>query len=230
MAGSEKTGYENSSDRLLENAWYILTPGEEMPIEKVSAFSEFIRSLGALPLILTNEEHDFITAAISHVPHVISASLVNTVHELDSDKGYMRMIAQMWQEICLANSDNICRVLENFIRKLTDFRFAIRNEDKDRLLKYFTECKEYRESFTDEANGLYRKFYRLYMDITDEAGAIAKIAAILADEKISLKNIGIVNNRAFEKGVLRVEFYSEETLTQAMKVLEAKKYKVYRDW
>ena len=121
-------------------------------------------------------------------------------------------------------------MLENFIRKLTDFRFAIRNEDKDRLLKYFTECKEYRESFTDEANGLYRKFYRLYMDITDEAGAIAKIAAILADEKISLKNIGIVNNRAFEKGVLRVEFYSEETLVQALKVLEAKKYKVYRDW
>jgi prephenate dehydrogenase len=136
----------------------------------------------------------------------------------------------MWQEICLANSDNICRVLENFIRKLTDFRFAIRNEDKDKLLKYFTECKAYRESFTDEANGLYRKFYRLYVDINDEAGAIAKIAAILADEKISLKNIGIVNNRAFEKGVLRVEFYSEEALTHAMKVLETKKYKVYRDW
>ncbi len=245
MAGSEKTGFEHSSDHLLENAWYILTPGGDVPIERVSAFSEFIRSLGSMPLILTDTEHDYITAAVSHVPHVISASLVNTVHELDSEKGYMRTIAaggfkditrisssspQMWQEICLANSESICTVLECFTRKLTDFRFAIRNGDKDKLLRYFTECKTYRESFSDEAGGFFEKKYRLYMDIADEPGAIARIAGILADEQISIKDIGIVNNRAFERGVLRVEFYGEVPLVQAIEVLETKQYKVYRDW
>ncbi|MDO5701746.1 MAG: prephenate dehydrogenase/arogenate dehydrogenase family protein [Lachnospiraceae bacterium] len=245
MAGSEKIGYMNSSDSLFENAWYILTPGEEVPIETVSAFSEFIRSLGALPLILSDEEHDYITAAISHVPHVISASLVNAVHELDSEKGYMRAIAaggfkdltrisssspQIWQEICLANSENICTVLETFIRKLVDFRFAIRNEDSNKLLKYFTDSRNFRESFTDEAVGPFKKYYRLYVDVKDEAGAIAGIAAVLADEKISMRNIGIINNRDFEKGVLKIEFYDEETLLRAEKALDARKYRVYRDW
>ncbi len=244
MAGSEKVGYSHSTDRLLENAWYILTPGGNVPIERVSAFSEFIRSLGALPLILTADEHDFITAAISHVPHVVSASLVNMVHELDGREEYMRTIAaggfkditrisssspQMWQEICLANSENICTVLEAFIRKLTDFRFAIRNGNKEKLMQYFSECKNYRDSFSDDVSGPIRKEYRLYLDISDEVGAIAEIASLLAGARISIRNIGIVHNRAFEQGVLRVEFYDGKSQTRAAEVLTSKAYRIYED-
>ncbi len=242
MAGSEKTGYKYASDRLIENAWYILTPGGEVPIDKVSAFSEFVRSLGALPLLLTYEEHDYITAAVSHVPHVVSAALVNMVHDLDGREEYMRTIAaggfkditrisssspQMWEEICLANADKICTVLESFTRKLTDFRFAIRNGNREKLRLYFTRSRDYRDSFSDEAKGPIRRDFRLYMDITDEAGAIAEVASVLADEHISLKNIGIVHNRDFDKGVLRVEFYEDETLKRAVNVLKQKDYRVY---
>ena len=231
MAGSEKTGYKYASDRLIENAWYIL-----------SAFSEFVRSLGALPLLLTYEEHDYITAAVSHVPHVVSASLVSMVHDLDGREEYMRTIAaggfkditrisssspQMWEEICLANADKICTVLESFTRKLTDFRFAIRNGNREKLRLYFTRSRDYRDSFSDEAKGPIRRDFRLYMDITDEAGAIAEVASVLADEHISLKNIGIVHNRDFDKGVLRVEFYEDETLKRAVNVLKQKDYRVY---
>ena len=45
------------------------------------------------------------------------------------------------------------------------------------------------------------------MDIIDETGAIASIAALLAGNHISIKNIGIIHNREFEEGVLRIEFY-----------------------
>ena len=244
MAGSEKTGYENATDRMIENAWYILTPGEDVAIERLSAFSEFIASLGALPLIINPDEHDFVTAAISHVPHVVSASLVNMVKDLDGPEEYMRTIAaggfkditrisssspQMWEEICLSNSENICIVLDRFIRKLTDFRFAIRNENSERLLKYFTECRDYRETFSDEAPGPIKRSWRLYMDIIDEAGAIAEVATVLAEANISIKNIGIVHNRTFEKGVLRVEFYDEAACTSAIDVLRNNHYRVYED-
>lgn len=244
MAGSERTGYASSTDRLLENAWYILTPAENVAIERISAFSEFIASLGALPLIISPDEHDYVTAAISHVPHIVSASLVNMVKELDGPEEYMRTIAaggfkditrisssspQMWQEICLANSENICTVLEAFIRKLTDFRFAIRNGNKEKLMQYFSECKNYRDSFSDDVSGPIRKEYRLYLDISDEVGAIAEIASLLAGARISIRNIGIVHNRAFEQGVLRVEFYDGKSQTRAAEVLTSKAYRIYED-
>lgn len=242
MAGSEKTGYANATDRMIENAYYILTPGADMPIRQVSAFSAFISSLGALPLVLSAEDHDFITAAISHVPHVISASLVNMVHDLDGPEEYMKQIAaggfkditrisssspQMWQEICLANGENICVVLDRFIRKLTDFRFAIKNGDGDKLLEYFTACKEYRDSFSDESAGPIKKSFRIYLDVADEAGAIAEVATLLAEKNISIRNIGIVHNRDFEQGALDVEFYNENAQKAAVGVLAEKKYHIY---
>lgn len=48
MAGSEKTGFESSSDRLLENAYYIITPGGEVPLDRLTDFTELISSLGAI--------------------------------------------------------------------------------------------------------------------------------------------------------------------------------------
>ena len=62
----------------------------------------------------------------------------------------------------------------------------------------------------------------------DESGAIATIATILATHQISIKNIGIIHNREFEEGVLKIEFYSEETSEQAAGLLTQCRYTVYR--
>ena len=45
---------------------------------------------------------------------------------------------------------------------------------------------------------------------------------------ISIKNIGIVHNREFEQGVLRVVFYDEPSMESAIKTLTWRNYKIYR--
>ena len=42
MAGSERSGFSNSSDHLLENAYYILTPGGQVSLNKLTEFSELV--------------------------------------------------------------------------------------------------------------------------------------------------------------------------------------------
>ena len=93
MAGSEKSGFSHSTDRLIENAYYILTPGGEVHIDKLTEFTQLIASLGAIPMVLTASEHDFITAGVSHLPHIIASALVNLVNMLDNDAEYMKTIA-----------------------------------------------------------------------------------------------------------------------------------------
>lgn len=243
MAGSEKTGYANASDRLVENAWYIMTPSKEVPEESVCMMKEMLEGIGALPLIMDYREHDKVTAAISHLPHVISASLVNLVHDADGPEEHMRRIAaggfrditrisssspQMWQEICLSNPENICDMLNLYITKLLDYRDAIENKDSDKLLEIFTDCKDYRDSFDTKAGSVLREF-RIYLDLIDEAGSIATVATILAVNTISIKNIGIVHNREFEQGVLRIVFYEEASMKKAIGLLGNRGYTIYHD-
>ena len=242
MAGSEKTGYDASSDRLLENAYYMITPGDGVPLPALSDFTELVASIGAIPLVITPEEHDFITAGVSHLPHIIAATLVNLVKMLDNDAEYMKTIAAggfrditriassspvMWQQICLENSANISNVLDDYIRMLVQVRCFVDSHDSENLYGMFESSRDYRDSIDVTDNGLIRKSHVLYLDLADEAGGIATVATILALDKISIKNIGIIHNREFEQGVLKIEFYEEEAKERGISLLKRRNYTVY---
>lgn len=160
MTGSEKTGYANSDSSYLKDAYYILTPTNETPKEYTLWLKNFIISAGSHCEIMDYETHDNITAAISHCPHLISASLINTVANEDSDGSYARLAAgglkditrisssspEMWQNICLSNPDAITSFLDKYIGTLTDAKNAVSNRDEDKLMKIFENAKKYRDN------------------------------------------------------------------------------------
>lgn len=214
MAGSEKTGFSNANPLLLENAYYILTPTETVSSEAVAKYYSLVKKMGAIPMILDSQEHDYVTAAISHVPHLVAAALANLVHDHDSTEGTMKMIAaggfkditriassspDMWESICMSNTENIANLLDDYIRSLQSISNAIRTKQTGFTYDLFTASKEYRDSFSDLPRGPINKVFACYVDIPDEAGAIASLATLLAKADISIKNIGIVHNRTLKK-------------------------------
>lgn len=242
MAGSERIGYANSKARLLENAYYILTPTAEVPPAKLEAYKQLVIAMGAIPLVLDAAQHDYVTAAVSHLPHIIASSLVGLVKDSDSAEGIMKMIAaggfkditriassspDMWQQICLTNTDNILNLLDDYIRALTAVRSQLENRDEEQLYRFFQEARAYRDSFINASSGPIKKSYALTVDIADETGALASIAAILAKNSISIKNIGIVHNREKAEGALRIEFYGEKDSKTAIHILQSHGYAIY---
>ena len=93
MAGSEKSGFSNSRPLLIENAYFILTPSPGIPKEKVDAYTAFAESLHSIPLVLDYQTHDQVTGTISHLPHIIAASLVNFVRDADTADELMKHLA-----------------------------------------------------------------------------------------------------------------------------------------
>ena len=242
MAGSEKSGYINSKAMLIENAYYVLTPTDKISQEKIDRYETFVKNLKALPIILDYQQHDFVTGTISHLPHIIASSLVNFVRNTDTEDELMKNLAAggfkditriassspvMWQNICLKNKENISQILGDYIKSLEDFKKVVDREDGQELYNLFSSSQNYRNSIPDSSAGPIKKAFAVYCDIIDEAGGIAAIATILASNNINIKNIGIVHNREFEEGVLRIEFYDETYSRKAVELLQKFRYIVY---
>lgn len=242
MAGSEKTGLENSKRHLIENAYYVITPTSKVSADAVGDYVEFIGSLKALPLVLDYKQHDYITAAISHLPHLIAAGLVNLVKHNDCEEQYMKKVAAggfkditriassspvMWEQICMTNHENISQLLGKYIESMQEIKDSLDQVHGQDIYNLFEESRDYRNSITDVSHGPLKKAYALYVDLVDETGGIATVATILACNQINLKNIGIVNNREFEEAVLKIEFYEEEPCKKAAALLNKHRYTVY---
>ncbi len=242
MTGSEKTGYGSATAHLLENAFYIITPSAKTKDDTLTKFQNYIASLGAGVMVLGYEEHDYATASISHLPHVIAASLVNLIADIDTTDETMKSIAAggfkditriassspvMWQNICLSNKEQIAKLIDAFTERLQDVKQQICVEDGDGLYQFFETAKDYRDSIHIPGAGSIKQIFEFYCDLIDEAGGIATIATILATNHLSIKNIGIIHNREFEQGVLRIEMYDQESLEQALSLLKKFHYTVY---
>lgn len=112
-------------------------------------------------MILEAGQHDDATAAISHVPHVIAANLVNMVAKHDNLEQHMRHLMaggfksttriassspQMWQNICLSNTDCILKYLDSYQESLAEFKEILINKDEEKIMEFFSNAKEYRDS------------------------------------------------------------------------------------
>ena len=243
MTGSEKTGISNADSYLFENTYYVITPTSETPESAIDEFRTFVKNLGAIPLILDYKKHDYATAAISHLPHMISFALANLVKLEDDSEETMKTIAAggfrdmtriaasspiMWENICDSNTGSILSLMDLYIEQLLELRNHISNRDHQALLDYFQSAKDFRDSLTLPAKRNHSDLFEIFVDLIDEAGGIAIIASILASKGINIKNIGIINNREFEEGVLRIEFYNQESLDSASAILEKRNYKIYK--
>lgn len=242
MAGSEKSGFANSKALLIENAYFVLTPSASVSEEKVTSYHNFVATLHAIPLVLDYKEHDYVTGTISHLPHIIAASLVNFVKDTDTENELMKHLAAggfkditriasssptMWQHVCAQNKENISHILGNYIEALKTAKEYVDHGDEQNIYDMFEHSRNYRNSMPDSSAGPIKKSFCIYCDIPDESGAIATIATILASNAINIKNIGIIHNREFEEGVLRIEFYDGDSLERASALLQRHRYIIY---
>jgi prephenate dehydrogenase len=243
MAGSEKYGYMASTAHLFENVYYILTPAKSTQKTHLDLLYALIKGIKALPIVVSPTQHDFITAAISHVPHIIASSLVNMVKELDSNEGYLHTLAAggfkditriassspaMWQQICLSNKNHIIKVLSHFHDELDAIIHMIEEGNQHIIYDFFEGARSYRDSFQERKAGALIPSYAVTVDVEDKPGIIATIATLLSEHNISIKNIGIINNREHTSGVLEIVFYDEACLQKSIDILTKMQYVVYK--
>ena len=154
FAGSEKSSVVNASADLFQGSKVFLAPTKKTNRPALNKIKKFWQALGSEVVVISAKRHDRLVAAISHVPHIVAAGLVNSTDKKDiafASTGFFdtTRIASgdpmMWRDICLSNAKNILKSIDNFKRNLDVLAKAIKNKDVSKLMQQFEAAKESRE-------------------------------------------------------------------------------------
>jgi prephenate dehydrogenase len=234
MAGSHKSGIRAAKDLLFENAYYILTPDENTSEPRLDELRSWLKGTRAKFLELSAVEHDELTGAVSHFPHLIASSLVHTAKSAQKNFPYISRLAaggfkdttriasadpQMWSDITLHNSNVLIKLLKEWKENTAQLLEMIESNDYDRTFRFFSEAKEFRDGLPVKSKGAIPAFYDLYIDIPDHPGVIAEITAALGKQGISITNIRVIEMREDAAGRLVITFQSNADLEKGKTIL-----------
>ncbi len=243
MTGSEKSGYDVSSSELFENIYYLLVSESAHNNMHLDKMYEFVKSIDSIPLVMGAVTHDRACAAISHVPHIVASALVNSVKKQDDGHATMHTLAaggfrditrlasgspEMWESILLTNKESILSSLNSYKKEIDYAYDIISSSDSKKIFDMFSNAKNYRDSFSERNSKLIPETHRITIDVEDTPGIIAKISTILFENNINIKNIGIVNNRENDEGVLEIHFGDENSYKKSIKILNTLNFIVHR--
>lgn len=235
MAGSHKSGPAAAKAHLFENAFYLLTPTAEVEEKKLAELKAWLRGTKAKFLVVTPEMHDQLTGVISHFPHIIAASLVHQAQKSTLENELVPRLAaggfrditriassnpEMWRDILLQNRDVLLNLMDDWIDEMKEVKESIQMGNSDYLYEFFSSAKEFRDDLPARAQGAIPAFYDLYVDVPDYAGVISEVIGYLAEERISIINIRILETREELYGVLVLSFQCEEDRMLAEKCIE----------
>ena len=88
IAGSEKSGLNNSKKALFEKKVVVISPHEKNNQDDIDKVIYFWRFLGSSSKILSYKDHDFLFSKTSHLPHVISYSLTESLFKNLGDETF----------------------------------------------------------------------------------------------------------------------------------------------
>jgi prephenate dehydrogenase len=135
LAGAARSGIEHARPDLFEGRPWLLTPDENRGAEAVERLCAFVSGLCAEPRLLDAAAHDRLVAYLSHLPQLAASALMHVVGEgageaalpcagrgLVDTTRLASSPADVWQDICATNGDQIGDALDTYIAVLRQLR------------------------------------------------------------------------------------------------------------
>jgi len=159
IAGGEKWGAQAAKSDLFIGHRCILTPTRHTNPKALRKMTAFWRRLGSRVEIMDPRVHDKILALVSHLPHVLVYSLVNSLREARVDsldlkeycaggfKDFTRIASSrpdVWRDICLVNPQAITKGIVDYVKRLEKVKRWIQDGRGDLLEKEFQRANEFR--------------------------------------------------------------------------------------
>lgn len=206
MAGSEKNGIDGARPDLFEGANWILCPDADTPPEHFQRLHELITSLNARVVAIAPDEHDDSIAVVSHVPHIIAASLVQLAHRhADEQQSLMRLAAggfkdstriaagssKLWCGIAFDNACALTSGLREMQGIIGDFADAIDARDREATTRLLEEAAQARRALPAAWVPSTDKLLEVRIPMSDRKGVVAEVTTIASSAGCNIQSIEI---------------------------------------
>ena len=160
MWGTEYSGPQAAIKGAFENKAVIICNAEDSDADAVEWVKLMYKKIGMHILEMDAKAHDLHTAYVSHISHLTSFALANTVLEKEKEEKTIFELAsagfestvrlaksnpEMWVPIFMQNKENVLDVLTEHISQLTKFKESIENNDSDYLLNLIQDANKIRK-------------------------------------------------------------------------------------
>jgi prephenate dehydrogenase len=216
MAGSEQVGLRGADPDLFEGAVWVLTPTSETDLESFNRLQAVVSALGSDVLVLSAHDHDRLVAVVSHVPHLVAATLMNAAAiGAEQDGSLLRLAAGgfrdmtrvaaghpgIWPDICTENAGPIVQALDALVAQLSIMRERVAGNDRDAI---FSELQRASGARRNLPARIVRpdNLAELRIPVPDRQGVLAEITSLAADGGVSIYDIEIAHSAEGPRGVL----------------------------
>ena len=150
IAGSEKTGVTNATESLFDDKVIVLTPTTDSTSDLTDKAERFWALTGGKIVRLSPQDHDAYLAAVSHVPHLMSAAVCRLLPEDAQSlvgsgwRDITRVAAgdpALWTAICRENRLAICRELECLIGDVQQLERLLESGNDEALHNWLAAAK-----------------------------------------------------------------------------------------
>ena len=161
VAGTEYSGPEAGFVELFEGRWCVITPDKTASKESIEKICKLWKAAGSNVEIMDPNHHDQIMAMTSHLPHLISYTIVGTATDLEKSlvsevvkysaggfRDFTRVAASdptMWGDIMIKNKEAVLEILQRFNEDLTALQRAIRWDEYDLIHDFFSKTRKIRK-------------------------------------------------------------------------------------
>ena len=160
MAGREFSGFRYARDDLFDRASMILTVhGDEDPALLQRARNFFMDIGFRRVQFASPKTHDEMIAYTSQLAHIVSSAYVKCPLA-DKHRGFSagsfadmtrvaRLNEDLWTELFFDNRDALLPEVEGLVERLTEYRDALRNNDREAMRTLLREGRETKERLSE---------------------------------------------------------------------------------
>ncbi len=159
MWGTEYSGPQAAVRGAFEKKAVIICNAEDTDADALEWVKVMYKKIGMHLLEMEAKAHDLHAAYVSHISHITSFALANTVLQKEKEENAIFELASagfestvrlaksnpaMWVPIFMQNKENVLDVLKEHIAQLTRFKESIEKDDNEYLMRLIEDANKIR--------------------------------------------------------------------------------------